>query len=342
MKKKLTIYLGIISLALMLTVGTFAYAYINVTTTTLDAALAGGEYVTSEPASEQPDWNEVLPWGEPDQEILIPEANGGTTGLEGQYPAEGEHWDKVDDIPADDGDSYVYTTKKQYRTDLYMLTDHMEGEGNINGISVYFRFSGDGANAKAAIKTYGQTHYGIQESQTGDTYTTKSYQWTTNPSTNSEWTWEEIDNLQVGVSLKAKKHGSAACTQVFVIIDYEIIITEGNVPEGNLFDITPLNDYTGDLLVKLYLTNTGDLLKAYQHLNMKIYIEGSLEAEQTPDYQILSLENGVALFNIEGGTADSYTIEVIGGGYRVLSEDPYAWGEGWTVVPELYCEVVQR
>ena len=75
---------------------------------------------------------------------------------------------------------------------------------------------------------------------------------------------------------------------------------------------------------------------------MKIYVEGSLEAEKTPKYQILSMENGVALFNIEGDTAANYTMEVIGGSYRLISGEPEEWGEGWSITPEFYCEVNQR
>jgi len=95
-------------------------------------------------------------------------------------------------------------------------------------------------------------------------------------------------------------------------------------------------------LVKVYLTNTGALNKAYQYLNMKLYVDGSLEANKTPDYLILSMENGVALFNIEGESAESYTVEIIGGSYRLISGDYTEWGEGWSIIPEFYCEVTQR
>ena len=75
---------------------------------------------------------------------------------------------------------------------------------------------------------------------------------------------------------------------------------------------------------------------------MKVKVPGSLEAEKDPDYQILSLENGVILFNIEGGSAETYVVEVTGGSYRLISGDPAEWGEGWSITPEFYCEVTQR
>ena len=121
-----------------------------------------------------------------------------------------------------------------------------------------------------------------------------------------------------------------------------IVKVTGDVPIGDLFEITPHLDYAGDLMVTLYLTNTGAVNLAYQHLNIKAYITESLEAGETPPYQLLSLENGAAVFNIEGGSAASYTVEVIGGGYSLISGDPYQWREGWSITPEFYCEVTQR
>ncbi|HUU08169.1 MAG TPA: hypothetical protein VMW61_01450, partial [Dehalococcoidales bacterium] len=42
------------------------------------------------------------------------------------------------------------------------------------------------------------------------------------------------------------------------------------------------------------------------------------------------------------GQALSYIIEVVGGGYCLVSDNTSEWGSGWTVTPELYCEVTQR
>jgi len=115
----------------------------------------------------------------------------------------------------------------------------------------------------------------------------------------------------------------------------------GDVPLGDLFVVNPHPDYTGDLLVRVYLTNTEDLLKAYRYLNMKLYLGGSIEADEEPGYVILSPENGVAIFNLEGSSGSS-TISIIGGSYRLQSKKTWKWEEGWTIVPELYCEVGPR
>ena len=81
--------------------------------------------------------------------------------------------------------------------------------------------------------------------------------------------------------------------------------TCGEVPTGDLFDITPSAAYTGDVLVDVYLTNAANLTSAYKYLNMKLYLEGSEEAGETPDYQVLSLQNGRASFCLSGLTSSS-------------------------------------
>jgi len=345
MKKKL-ILTGMILLALAVTSGTFAYTYSGFATATLNAALASETITTYEPAEEQPEWDDVLPESEYDTEILIPAGAGDDTELPTQYPDDGEHWDKV--LTADEGATYVSTlSSKHWERDLYQLTNAVDGEGTIGSIVVYFRFAAGGnydASAMAEIKTNGTVFSGPTETQHGTEFVTGSYNWTVNPATDEPWTWEEINDLQAGVTMKGKKKDKPAlCTQVYVMVNYELPpIVEGEVPAGDVFDITPHPTYTGDLLVKIYLTNTSALLKAYQYINIKLYLEDSLEAGKTPDYQLLTMENGVVLFNIEGGSAASYTVEGIGGSYRLVSGDPYEWGEGWSVTPEFYCEVTQR
>ncbi|MBA7473868.1 hypothetical protein ES707_09213 [subsurface metagenome] len=75
--------------------------------------------------------------------------------------------------------------------------------------------------------------------------------------------------------------------------------TCGEVPIGDLFTVTPNQAYSGDLIAELSLTNTGSLIKAYRYLNMKVYMYGSAEAEETPNFQVVTLQNGQATFSLE-------------------------------------------
>ena len=349
MKKKI-IFSGMVLLALVLTTGTFAYTYTNQAVTTLtNVTIADAVMTTYELSAEQPDWDEVLPEGEYRFEFLFPNAAGDDTELPTQYPDEGEHWDKVAEYNPDDGASYVSTlTSRQWERDLYRLNNYIGvgGYETITNVTVYFRFAAGGdydVRAMAEIKTGGHVYSGVTETQHGTEFVTKSHSWPINPRTDEAWTWSDLNELQAGVTMRGDgRNNPALCTQVYVLVDYEIVKIEGALPTGDLYDVTPHPEYTGDMMIKIYLTNTADLLKAYQYINMKVYSEHSLEAEKDPNYQILSLETGVVLFNIEGGSAETYTVEIVGGSYRLNSDDSDDWAEGWTVVPELYCEVAQR
>ena len=343
MNKRLLILIGAILITLAVTTGTYAYTY-TFNSTTFDVVAAGGEITTHEVAPSQPDWDLMLPEIEFDSEVLVPNAGGDRTNMPDQFPDSGEHWDKV--ITEDGDSSYIATDRKGWNKDLYNLPDH-EGEGTIISVRVYMvsraASNPTQASANVLIKTNGTIYEGEKETLTTG-YTSYSHQWINNPKTGLAWTWQEIDELQAGVEMRrALKNVSTLCTFVYVMIDFELPpVVEGEVPEGDLFTIVPHPDYMGDLLVKVYLTNTGPLNLASQYINMKLYIENSIEAGEEPEYQLITFENGVALFNIEGGSAASYTVEVIGGSYRLVSGDPYEWGDGWSNTPEFYLEVSNR
>ncbi|MFC1908542.1 hypothetical protein ACFLXD_01535 [Chloroflexota bacterium] len=347
-KRKLTIFIGALLLALTVSVGSYAYTW-DTATATLDVVVAGAEAVTTTvvPDIDQPDWDSLLPESEYDLETLRPDGEGDEDDIDEQYPDSGEHWDKVDDTEADGDSTYVFTDKKQWEEDFYSLTDHLEGEGAIEYVTVYMqaRAEADPSQSSAAImiRTDGTEYVGNDITVTTD-YSLYSYQWSNNPATGNPWSWEQIDDLEIGAKLRrAAKNVETRLTQMYIVVGYEMPpIIDGDVPKGDIYEITPHEDYTGDMLVNVYLTNTGAVNLAYQHLNMKVYIANSLEADGSPHYQVLSLENGVVIFNIEGGAAASYTIEIIGGGYNLTSGDTAEWGEGWSIAPEFYCEVSQR
>jgi hypothetical protein len=336
-------------LALVLTTGTVAYTYTNFSSTTLESSLAEGTFATYQPSAQQPDWDSILPEGEYGSETLIPVAAGDDTEFSAQFPNSGEHWDKVDEQPTDDPGTYISTEGYgSWERDLYNLSDYTGPSGleTISAVTVYFRFAAGGnynVQAMASLKTNGELYDGPTESLSDTTFTTYSWESTVNPSTGKAWTWDEINALQAGVTARgSNKSKPVLCTQVYVQVNYVFSNTQGEVPQGDLFDITPNPEYTGDLLVKIYLTNTADLLKAYEYINMKVYIANSIEAEKTPNYQILSIETGVITFNIIGGSAEGYKIQITGGSYRLISDNPEEWGTGWSVTPEFYCEVAQR
>lgn len=167
-------------------------------------------------------------------EILRPSGAGSLTQIYGQYPTSGAHWDKVDDVIADDAKTYV-SAHDGPATDLYALTAPT-GSGIINSVTIYFRtdigWSTPPPNwAKGKIKTHG-TIYSTEADTGNHPYVTFSSTWITNPYTGKPWTWDEIDALEAGVEL-FEDGGSAYCTQVYVEVNYGPLIPpeEPTVPE---------------------------------------------------------------------------------------------------------------
>jgi hypothetical protein len=332
--------------ALAISGGIYAYAF------TSGGGLLGiteptGDVATSNATATQPDWNSVLtPIS--DTYDFRPNAAGDETLISYQEPTSGEHWDKVSENTSDGDSTYVATDKNVWEEDLYNMTDHSTQTvgGTINYVDIYLeaRVTANVSweDAYVHIKTNGVEHNGSAENLTLS-YETYLQDWDFNPETSGDWTWAEIDALQIGVGLTRPAVAEyARCTQVYAEVGFEAPPLIGNTPTDDLFDINPHPDYSGDLLVRVYLVNTDNLTKAYKYLNMNLYLEGSLEAGKTPNYQVLNLENGVASFSIDGATSSAYTLSVTGGDYRLTSREISEWAADYTVTPELYCEVTQR
>ena len=345
MKKKSYIITALVAV-LALSSGIYAYTY-TTGLGTIGITDPTGNIATSSTAASQPDWG-LVSTPVTDTEIFRPNAGGDKTGIDAQFPATGEHWDKVDEATPDDDDTYVASNSPAWKEDLYNIPDHSTQTvgGTINYVEVYMESRATAnttqTSADVQVKTNDLEDSGPAENVT-TSYATYSYQWSDNPQTGSDWTWSQIDALQIGVELRQPAGGAfTRCTQAYTEVSFEAPPLTDNTPTGDLFEITPHTDYSGDLQVRVYLTNTASLQKVYDYLNMELHLESSVEAGETPDYQLLTIENGVATFNLVGISGGSYTLSVAGGTYRLLSRHIPEWEAGWTVTPGLYCEVTQR
>ena len=335
-----------LALVLALSGGVYAYTY-STGTETIGITDPTGDIATVNATATQPDWDSVVT---PVTDTLNfgPNATGDENGIDEQFPVSGEHWDKVDEETADDDSTYVASNNSSWKEDLYHIPDHstQTAGGDINYVEGYLVCRGT-ANATQPsayfhIRTNGTEHNGSSENMT-TSYATYSHQWTNNPSTNTTWTWGEIDALQIGDGLRQPTGGQyTRCTQVYAEVSFDAPSLSGNMPTGDLFEVTEDADYSGDLTVRVYLTNTADLQKAYEELNIELYLEDSEEAGETPNYQLLTLENGVATFTLKDPIGDSHTLSVTGGNYTLNSRETSEWEAGWTVTPELFCEATQR
>lgn len=339
-------FLIIAAALILISSGIYAYTY-TTATGTIGTPTPTGDIATVNATSSQPVWSDVLTTANEDI-IYRPAGAGDETDIKYQYPDSGEHWDKVDETTSDDDSTYVYTPSLAWEEDLYDTANHttQTAGGDIQYVEV-FMVSWTSGNitqdsAYVHIKTNGFEYNGASENLT-TSYATYSNQWSDNPQSGSAWTWNEIDNLQIGIGMR---EGGVAidslCTQVYTNINFDAPELNGNTPTDDLFEITANSNYSGNLQVRVYLTNTNDLLKAYDNLSMYLYLESSEEAGKTPSYQLMNLENGIAIFNLVGISGGSYTLSVTGGTYQLFSREVSEWEAGWTVTPELYCEAEQR
>jgi hypothetical protein len=167
-------------------------------------------------------------------EILRPNAPGDETSITSQAPASGAHWDKVDDESPDETSTCIFQGTSSYERDLYNIPNHSVGSGIINSIRIYFRFrsilSGHTAYAKPSQKSGDTITDGDEKTESNGVYTTFSQEYITNPATGNPWTWDEIDALQIGASIKGTHPYVVYLTQVYVEIDYTEVPEIENTP----------------------------------------------------------------------------------------------------------------
>jgi len=338
--------LAALVLILIVSGGIYAYTY----TTAVDiiaTPAATGDIATVNATGTQPNWSSILTPVNNDV-ILRPMGIGDETNVKYRYPAATEHWDKVDDTSPDGDSTYIYTPSANWEEDLYQTENHstQTAGGDIQYVEVFMvprvSLSATQVSAYVHIKTNGLEANGASENLSAN-YTEYSNPWSLNPQSSGSWTWSEIDDLQIGVGMREGGVGiESRCTQVYAEVNFDAPDLAGNTPNGDLYEITVNSGYEGNLQVRVYLTNTDALQKAYNYIDMHLYLESSQEAGKTPDYRLMNLQNGVAIFNLVNISGGSYTLSINGGTYQLTSRETSEWAAGWTVTPEFYCEAEQR
>ena len=164
-------------------------------------------------------------------DTLRPDAAGDETSITSQYPTSGEHWDKVDEVVADEAATRVNMTGASYLRDLYNLPALSSGSQSattIVSVVIYFRICPGGAVAGVSYATPSQksgitvtdgTEIDVGDGADPNDYVTHSQTYTTNPATGVAYTWDEINALQIGVKIK-NSNGYIYCTQVYAEVTY--------------------------------------------------------------------------------------------------------------------------
>lgn len=146
----------------------------------------------------------------------------------------------------------------------------------------------------------------------------------------------KLEQLQIKLS-KPQLNDSQRERLEEQIEELQQLLREAEIPTGKLFKVSVNKYYTGNLLVKVYLTNAGALSLAYDQLNIELTLANSMDGIQT-----LTMDKAVATFNLASRAGKNNHLRLVGGSYHLISDNPEEWAEGWTITPEFYCEATQR
>lgn len=172
------------------------------------------EFAINSPSSVTWKWHGQL--------TLYPDADGSSSIP--HFVGAGSHWQCVSDAGEPDDAAYVYAGSgdgEDWFTDYYSVEDHGAASGAVNSVTVYNRCV-RGSGSKNA---YSQTYLRVGDSyNTGASYAL-SRRWTDHSDVLSRpgggsWSWDDVDELYCGVSLKRGSSNEARCTLVWVVVDF--------------------------------------------------------------------------------------------------------------------------
>jgi len=149
-----------------------------------------------------------------------------------QYGSGTGNYGRINESTTDDTNG-VSTANTEGVVDLYGLPDPSPS-GTINSVTVHFRarwtYSGSivaQSYGTPRVRIGGTTYSGTQQALTGS-FASYNRSWSTNPNTSSAWTWQNINDLIVGLHMNAGTYGdtkqptigAAYCSWLYVIVDY--------------------------------------------------------------------------------------------------------------------------
>lgn len=143
-------------------------------------------------------------------------------------PTSGFNYECVDEIVCNGEGDYIYIYRKtSWYTDIFNLTNHTVENESINFIRVFFNVSESGGftlpctnnEARATIYVNATEYHGTSYSTTS-TYTEYNHTWANNPDTSINWTWNDIDTLEAGVSLIGSCKENTKCSQIYIEVNW--------------------------------------------------------------------------------------------------------------------------
>lgn len=174
-------------------------------------------------------------------ETLRPSDSGTHTEFPNQYPSEGSHWDKVDEEESDNDGTYIKSATNNpnvYRDTYNLPFTSIPENAVIDSVTVHILARNEDSVYKGYTYTMLRTHstdYLGSENQPPTSYTEYTKEYINNPNTGQPWTIEELNAMEIGVKgqsgfrMTPLSYFPMRCTQVFVVIEYHLVVTEPTV-----------------------------------------------------------------------------------------------------------------
>jgi len=151
---------------------------------------------------------------------LRPDGDGSVTNL--TRSGCGANYQCVNEAVSDGNSTCVIRGVGSYATDVYSFDDPVDTNGIITGVAVYCRARKSQSNGEIRPTVYvNSTEYNSAAQNLSTSWVDHNYEWTVNPATGIAWAWQEIIDLQAGLSLNGQNSNFPAyCTQVWIVVTY--------------------------------------------------------------------------------------------------------------------------
>lgn len=151
-----------------------------------------------------------------------------------RFPASGTHFSKVNESVFNESDYINLVGNVNFVNDTFGLTNTAVGSGDINSVtSVCSMRGGHFVDGRWHVFRYflnisDTEDIGIEQRNILSGINYHSQTWNQNPDTGVNWTWDDIDNLNSGVSLACAFTGTwyNQCFQHYLIVNYSSAVAE--------------------------------------------------------------------------------------------------------------------
>ncbi len=145
------------------------------------------------------------------------------------FPDSGEDpYQNIDEVVADDDTTYLYWENgtTAYKTGRFTAAAPSSTPGTIVSVEIHARIKHTTGVGSETARLYvgtvaGSQTFGQVSVAKDNSYAEYSSTFTTSPTTSVAWTWAEIDDLMIGVALRAQGAGKkCSCTQLWAVVNF--------------------------------------------------------------------------------------------------------------------------